>query len=666
MPAQTISLPKDPTEIAKLLRMHAERERARYSYRRAVWMLAWHYLNGARRFDVFDPYNGRVSPHYLDKEGNVEFQSQELLSMIDRTVARIASMDLRPRIMRQGTSLRMIRERAAAQVVADSLVAENHLSQVVSDFAHNFVTLGCCGIQGHLVDVPTVGLTADLEVVHPREVYPFPALHQDHAKKQGMLRQRVVPVEFLEERFGKSFIQKNLDRMEYWATDPGDTIQDAGLDEPGDAVRNPFDGRAISTGISSGSNLLSTKVARVRELWLDGPRGTCARYVVTCGEVVLSDEDYSDRVVYCPLGWARFMDTGTFYGAGMFDLLFGISREAEKMMKSLFNNIRDVDRYGVLVLPAGAFNERTTLREVGKGLRVMAYQPDPLNEKFNPINISPANAGDVPGKVAQFAREVMHAISPIQDLIQEKGRVDSATGLQFLDEQITRAMTNPSIGIQRAFGDMYRSIVSSAVADLVKFPKPVPVSNLTLDLAGAVIDLENGSVSFDKNPIPHVGHLTFGVRQVNPRSEVARKEEAMALLRAGLMDPDSFKLFTLKEGLDFAMWIEEERSAYEMGVQNILVLYGNGNDPGQVVLTPDSSRPDIQMRLLSSFMSSPVMSVASPEVQNAFSDYKQSMLQFMGATLPPQVPSPEMAAMAMGPQNAPPGMGMPGMPPMQR
>jgi hypothetical protein len=192
------------------------------------------------------------------------------------------------------------------------------------------------------------------------------------------------------------------------------------------------------------------------------------------------------------------------------------------------------------------------------------------------------------------------------------------------------------------------------------------VSNLTLDLAGAVIDLENGSVSFDKNPIPHVGHLTFGVRQVNPRSEVARKEEAIALLRAGLMDPDAFKLFTLKEGLDFAMWIEEERSAYEMGVQNILVLYGNGQDPGQVVLTPHTARPDIQMRLLSSFMSSPVMAVASPEVQNAFADYKQSMLQFMGATLPPQVPSPEMAAMAMGPQNAPPGMGMPGMPPMQR
>jgi hypothetical protein len=137
----------------------------------------------------------------------------------------------------------------------------------------------------------------------------------------------------------------------------------------------------------------------------------------------------------------------------------------------------------------------------------------------------------------------------------------------------------------------------------------------------------------------------------------------MGLLRAGLMDPDSFKLFSLKEGLDFALWIEEERAAYETGVQNILVLYGNGADPGQVILTQHNSRPDIQLRLLSAFMSSPTMTVASPEVQNAFADYRQSLMQFMGATLPPQVPSPEMAMGAMGPQ-AQAGQGMPGMPPM--
>lgn len=654
-----LSLPSKPEDIAKFMRMHVDRERVRYNYRRSIWLLAWHYLNGARRFDVFDPLTGRLSPHYLDREGNMEFQSQDLLSIIDRTVARIATMDLRPKIMRQGTSLRMIRERSSAQIIADSLVSDHQLSQVTSDFAHIFATLGCCGIMGHLTDVPTVGLTADLEVVHPREVFPFPALHQDHTKQSGIIRQRVVPIDLLGAKFGKISAKKK-DQMEWWKVDHGDVTTDLGLDEPGSYMRNPFNNSGVMTGASEGTDVVN-EVARIRELWINGPRDTCVRYVVASGNEILVDESYDDSAMYCPLGWARFMDTGTFYGAGLFDLLFGICRQAEHMMKSLFNNIRDTDRYGVLVLPQGSMNERTLLKDVGRGLRVMTYTPDPLNENFKPFPIQPWNAGDAPGKVAQFAREVMQQISPVQDLLQEKGRVESATGLQFLDEQITKAMTNPSIGIQRAFGNMYRSMTAQAVAEIVKFPRTVPVNYVTLDLAGAVLDIAKSTVSFDQNPLPQVGYLTFGVKQVNPRSDTARKEEAMGLLKAGLTDPIGLKVFALKEGLDFAMWMDEEKGAYESIVQNILLLYGNGEDPGQIVLTQHMMRPDIQMRVLSAFMTSPIMMAASSEVQDEFRKFRDTMLRFMGQTLPQQVPTPEEAA-AMGMQ---PQMGAPQQMPMQ-
>lgn len=642
--------------------MHVDRERVRYNYRRSIWLLAWHYLNGARRFDVFDPLTGRLTPHYLDKEGNMEFQSQDLLSIIDRTVARIATMDLRPKIIRQGTSLRGIRERASAQIIVDSLVSDHQLSQVTSDFAHIFTTLGSCGITGHLTDVPTVGLTADLEVVHPRELFPFPALHQDHTKQSGIIRQRVVPIDLLEKKFGRiSETKKN--KMEWWKIDHGDVTTDLGLDEPGSYMRNPFNNSGVMTGASEGTDLVN-EVARIRELWINGPRDTCVRYVVASGDVILADESYDDATMYCPIGFARFMDTGSFYGAGLFDLLFGICRQAEHMMKSLFNNIRDTDRYGVLVLPQGSMNERTILKDVGRGLRVMSYTPDPLNENFKPFPIQPWNAGDAPGKVAQFARDVMQQISPVQDLLQEKGRVDSAPGLQFLDEQITKAMTNPAIGIQRAFGNMYRSMTAQAVAEIVQFPRTIPVNYVTLDLAGAVLDIEKSQVSFDQNPLPQVGYLTFGVKQVNPRSEVARKEEAMGLLKAGLTDPMGLKIFAMKEGIDFAMWMDEERGAYETIVQNILLLYGNGDEPGQVVLTQHLLRPDLQMRILSAFMTGPVMNAASTEVKEEFRKFRDAMLRFMGQTLPQQIPTPEeAAAMGMQPPQVPPQMPMQGMMP---
>ena len=634
--------------------MHTDRERQKYSYRRSVWLLAWHYLNGARRFDVFDTTTGKVSPHYFDKEGNLEFQSQDLLSMIDRTVARIASVDLRPRVIRQGTSLSMIRERSSAQIIVDSLISDHQLSQITSDFAHIFVTLGSCGITGHLVDVPTIGLSADLEVVHPRELFPFPSMQQDHTKLSGIVRQRVVPIELLEERF-KLKLGGKKESLEWWAVDYGNTVTDVGLDEPGDGLRNPFNNTSINVGTSGVVSSDSwTEVARIRELWIDGPRGTCARYIVTCGDEVLFDEEYKDVAMFCPIGFARFCDTGTFYGAGLFDLLFGISREAERMMKSLFTNIRDMDRYGVMVLPQGSMNERTLLKEVSKGLRVMSYTPDPLNENFKPFMIQPFNSGDAPGKVAQFARDVMQQISPVQDLIQEKGRVDSATGLQFLDEQITRAMTNPSMGLQRAFGNMYRSLTAQAVTEIVKFPRTIPVNNINLDLAGAVIDLENSTVSFEKNPIPDIGHLNFSVKEINPRSEVARKEEALNLLKAGLTDPIAFKIFALKEGLDFAIWMDEEKGAFETIVMHILQLYGNGQDPGQTILTQHMLRPDVQMRVLGGFMTSPILAIASSQVKDEFRKFRDTMLQFMGQTLPQQIPTPEEAAV-MGMQQPQPG-----------
>lgn len=644
MTHQTFKLPKKKRDICRMIDDHVDREVSRLSFRRITWLLVYYYLNGMRRFDVFDPVSGRLSPHYLDEDGNLEFQSQEMLSAIDRAAARLSSMDLRPKVLRTGTSLPMIRQRSIAQLLADALVAPDQIAEVSQKFAHTLVSLGSCGIQGHLVDHPTIGLTADLEVVHPKELFPFPSLAQDYTKQAGMVRSRLVPLETLVEKFGPR-IKSNLDDMEYYDIQTGEVMDEGDLEGDYGRSTNPFTG-VNYTGDHPETDMT---VVRVRELWLDGPRGTCSRYIICSGEYMIEDQDLSNTQTYCPIGFCRFMDTGTFHGAGLFDLLFSINREMEKMLKSLFNNIRDIDRYGVVVMPQGSFNERSVLREVGKGLRMISYQPDPLNEKFTPFVINPHNAGDIPGKTAAFAKQLMQSINPVQDLIAEKGRVDSATGLQFLDEQINRAMTNPTMGVSQAFGRVYRSLVANASRELMMSPKPIPVTSLDLELAGAVIDFDRSEVSFENNPIPNVASLTFSVRQINPRSEVARKQEAMQMLQAGLMDADGLKLFALKEGLDFAIWMDENQSAYELVVQNILTLYGNGADPGQIIITPHTSAPEFQIRVLSGFMSSPQMAKADPDVINEFKKYRESLIQFMGRSLPNTVPNPDiLAAMAQG------------------
>ena len=648
MASDGVNLPKDPRTLGKIIDAHVSREMLKLTYRRTLWLLAWYYLNGFRRFDVFDPRTGRITPHYLDEEGNMEFQSTELLAIVDKTTARLNTMDLRPRALRQGFSLAGLRERSVAQLIADAVVSDQQLSQVQRDFNYLYALLGSCGITGHMVDSPTVGLTADLEVIHPKELMPFPSLGHDHTKVRGMIRQRLVPLNFLKDKYGTGKIESNIEEMNVWRWQYGHQMEES-QDAPWNGT-----GYFVSTMAQGGvrGNIEDSdtqQVAKIRETWIHGERGTVSRYIVSSGDVIIDDQDLSRVEAYCPIGFARFMDNGTFHGAGLFDLMFGIVREMERLLKSLFNNIRTMDRYGVMLIPQGTINERATMREVGQGLRYLSYSKDALmGDDFKPLVIQPFNAGDVPGKVAQFAKTIVDGLSPVQDLIAEKGRVDSASGLQFLDEQISKAMTNPTSGVQVAFGTMYRAVVAKAAGQMLVSQRALPVNKLTTELAGAMIDPDNGTVSFKNNPLPNFSQIAFTVKDTAPKSEVVRKQEAMSLLQAGLTDADGLKLFAMKEGLDFAMWMEEEKSAYESVVRNILLLFGDGSTTQQIILTPHTARPDIQLKMLSAFMSNPIMSVSSPQVQDAFKAYRETLIGFMGQTLPAMVPNPDDMANVAG------------------
>lgn len=670
MATDPIKLTKDPMALARIIDEHVEREWSSLAYRRATWLVALYYLMGARQFDVFDPDSGAVRYSYLNEEDRMEFQSSELLSAVDKISGRLSSLDFRPMVTRIGSSLSSIRQRSIAQIMLDQVVSEHQLSRVVPQFNHIFALLGSCGIAGHIVNHPTVGMTADLEVVHPIELFPFPSLTQDYTKQRGLLRQRMVSLEYLKDVFGPK-VTRNKERLEFYTIKPGETYEQRTSNEYTLGSQITYSDNRLGGYDASKETL---EVVRVRELWLKGPRDTVSRYVVTSGEYVIHDEDLEGREVYCPIGFARFMENGTFHGAGVFDLLFPLCREAEQLQKTLFNNIRDIDRYGVLVLPHGSFNANTMLRDVGQGLRVFPWEPDPISEGFKPFNITPFTSGDVPGKVSAFAIQQIDRLNPIRDLIAEKGRVDSATGLQFLDEQVNRAMNTPTAGVQQAWGDCYRSVLASTVREVVFSPKTFTVDQLTLDLAGVVVDPETMQVSFEQNPLPSLSQLSFKIKDINPRSKVARKQEALQLQQQFQIDPDTFMLFALKEGLDFAMWTDEHQSAYESVVRNCLLLYGDGKTPGQVILTPQTTKPEMQIRVLNAFMAGPTMAVAGAEVQNAFIEYHKTLMGFMGLVLPNALPNPDDVAMLgrldqqmaqmQGLQQGAPGPQMP-MAPMQ-
>jgi len=660
---ETHALPKGNKEqLARAIDQHVSEQEAGMTYRWAVWTLAYLYLSGMREFQLFDTRRGRVLGTYTDEQGVLRYQSQELLSHIDRVVGQLLGMDVWPLVQRQGSSIGAIRSRATAQIILDSVHDRQTLQEAHRKFVTHVVTLGSAGITSHVEDHPVAGLTADHEVIHPKELFPYPSLGADLAKQRGLIRRRMVPLEWLKGRMGNRRIgERELQKMRWVRARHGQSpevtgsVTDAAL---GDLMK--FSGG--SGGYASG-NVKDGELpiyVELDEVWMWGHRGVVERYVVKSGHQVLMDEDTRGIEAYCPIGHARFMENSNFHAAGMFDLLYGVHRRVETLMEGLFRNVESLDRYGVLVLPGGQLNERTMLRDVGDGMKVVNWDPDSLGgEVFRPFAVSPFNSGDVPGKTAAFARQVMQEVSPFQDLLREKGRVDSQVGLSYLDAQIRNLMTTCTESLGSAWSKSHRSAAAKAGLLLTLTDQALPVRNLTMDLLGAKVDMSKDSVSFYENPMPQLSRLTIGIKAVNPQSELARKQEAMSLLGAAsadgtpLTDAGRLKLLSLSEGLDFAMYLGPERAAYEAMIRQILVLYGDGDTPGTIFVTPDMLMPEIQMPMLDEVMKGPEMLAASPEVINEFMALRQMLVESTGMMLPAGVPQIEdmavqMAAMQQG------------------
>ncbi len=640
-------LPKSDTDLAVMLRRHCTRMDTAMMAKRTLWLLAWYYMNGYRRFNVYNPETGRIIAHQLDDEGNLEYQSQELLYYLNQVVGRVQGMDLRPWVVNEGQSLGTMRDRALTQIILDSVVNDREVNRIKEEFTWTVVCLGFAGCQGHIMDHATIGLTSNLEVIPPNELMPFPLVEHDITKVRGLIRQRMVPLQQLRDLYGPK-VTRNLEDVEWYSQMPEDSGHEDS-DNPATTMWSTNNRQWMdrSGHISGGESPEIVRTVRVRELWTYGAGGTVAEYALCSGDYCIDRKDLRGLETYCPIGWARAFNNGTFHGAGLFEIMYSQHRQLEMMTKALFTNIRDIDRYGIVVLPQGQMNQNQVLRDVGRGLRALFWDPDVVGDGFRPFAIQPHNAGDTPGKVAAFAREGLQLLNPVRDLAEEKGRIDSSTGLQALQEDLNRNMTTITSAVHLALGDTYRAIAQKAAQNLLVTRRAIPVNNLTLDLAGAIIDFDSGEVSFRENPVPSVSRLRFTVREASPRSSVARKQEAYQLWEGGIeTDPLNFRLFALREGLDFALYMDDIRGAVEAGTRAILSLYNDGQTPGPLMMTPYTVDGELFARQLTGFMKGPYLQVAATEVIEEFYRAREwAITEALGQVLPNAVPNPDDLAM---------------------
>ena len=131
-----------------------------------------------------------------------------------------------------------------------------------------------------------------------------------------------------------------------------------------------------------------------------------------------------------------------------------------------------------------------------------------------------------------------------------------------------------------------------------------------------------------------------------------------------MIDTDGLKLYLISEGHEIEMWLEEEKAAYETVVRNILMLYGDGAENEQIVVTPHTAKPMLQLRVLQAFMAGVEFQRATPQVQNDFIKYRQQLIAYSGNVLPGSIKNPDdYVAAAMAQQQMmgeePSGLGAP-------
>jgi len=639
-------------------------------------------MRGQRHFPVINFSTGQVRTSYVDSKGRLVYKHQKMLARIDLLKSRLMQMDCWPKVKRRGMGLEDIRRRSVAQVFADAAILPDQLDKVKDDVFTILLQCGCVGLASSVLYPeasesgfgPPGLVHADLEVVHPSELLPFPHIGMDNTKQRGLIRRRPVPLSFLREflssknrRLPANYAQK-LRVKKVMFGEPFST------DSPGLAEDVEGLGSLFSSGGNAGGSMIigaqgkettektSQEYVIVEELWLDGPGNTVSRYIMKIGEWIAMDEDYKDVTYFPPIAFTRFINDGSFYGQGPADLLMPLNREVEKLFTKIFTDIRTTDRMGVVLLPSGWVDPKSMFHDTGIGLKYAMVDVQPWNNDFRPVVIQPQTQGDFPGRVSVMANQAMDEIMPMSDILHgdAPGRTDSAQALSFLDQQTNIPLIGAMSGIRKLFGSNYKYIVTEMTKAAQESNLQLPITRLTEDLVGVVIDPNTGSIIATRNLMPAPQKLEFTIADEQPRSAVSRKAEALELLKMQVQAPDQLRMLGFKEGLDFAIYAPAEEAAYHKTVLNIILIFNDGKTPGPVLDNRAAMVPHIQLQVLDAFMARPEFLMASPQVRQRFAEYKQVLLMAMGVGVPSPLEPPDMEAAMMSAMMQGSGMGPPG------
>lgn len=661
--AGRLILPKEnESHLTALTHILEEAESAQHM-RRVSWWVTYEYLNGQRDFDALNYRDGTVRLSINDRT-EIDFRLEEVVTKTSERVGQLLRINTRPKVGRRELTLDSVRRRSMAQLVLDGLVSDEDLRRVKEEFVPMVTTYGLAGLVVWIE--PTLPLrppegsmeAPSIEVVPPWEIMAVPSNPKSLSEVAGVIRQRWVPWAWLEQLgYGKK-LSSNEQKLIVKERKYGQTpTAGSEYDTSSTSVR-----KLGQTSPKSRKREGLERFVKLNELWVAGDKGTLTNYSVWVDDVLLERKDFSaeaDRP-YIPVGLARYAPVGGFYSRGHAELLLPLNVAVESVVQKLFQNAEEYDIHGTTFYPASlgidpAWFEGTDLP------RALAYEPDYTVPTQVPFRLDPSDFGQGPIKSVQVGVDLIDRVSP-KGMVQDKGRVDSATGLGLLREEAQVPLTPVATSVAGAYATVYR-----AMLDRVRRMWPahsIALRSLSDDsLAGITVDPNTLEVSSD-NEIPKPTEVEIGIVSDLPVSPEQKRRDLYDMLQAQVVTRRWFRILSRKLKLDLPVANDAEWENYRKAQLNNVLLFNDGQTPapeGIVMVDPETDIVAIHVEVMGAFMSRPEFQLASDEVRTRFKEaYK--LLQIQLGRYPDQLKYPEMMAeereqAGRGPPAQPPPVG---------
>ena len=652
-------LPKDKKELTAALERLRATSTAMRNAARVNWFTSYEYLRGTRNFEELNYRDGIVRASKNDGT-TLDFRLEMVSRKVTDEIGNMLRMDTSPKTTRRKMSLDAQRRRSVAQLALDSVLTKQSIDKTKMDLCLLLGTYGCAAMVVWMEPMlpkmepsDKMAPTPEVEVFPPWELLCIPADPTSLDQVSGLIRSRWVPLEWLT-KLGFKELEANRKKLIIKSRAYGQPPASSGAT----SILNIGEDQLPP---SASDNYLAPTMEEyvcVNELWLPGSRGTLARYIIWVNEVILGNHDFtanSDPPMY-PVAVARYSPCGGFYSRSLPEMLIPINQRNETALDSIYRNVEELRVNGSTWIPASS-GVSPTIYDGSDIPKFVPYEPDYGASNSGPIQLHPASMGNFPAEACKLGLDLMNLVSPPSPM-QDKGRVDSAAGLGFLQEMSTVPMTYCAMSVAQAYSTVY-----SALLDKLRRTstgRRISVRTFLDDsLAGVTIDPESGTLE-SSNSIPSADEVEIGIASATPVSVEQQKADLQNMLKIGAIDLRWFRILARKEDLGLPVGNDAEWENYRMAMMNNIILFGDGKTPGEGAELPPNAIWDLQLQVMDAFISRPEFALASPPVKERFYKARENIQANLGG-FPQQLPYSEDAASMMGGGQG--QMGMPGQMP---